>query len=574
MAKTKARASWTEIDKALEGWVAGGLVEATTWDGEPLLQTPIPDVDGMWFDVEAVERVLRFFGLLRQLIGRWAGRKFVLLDWQVRYLIAPVFGWKHPDGRRVIRTVWFEIPRKNGKSTICSGLALYLLMADREQRAEVYAAAGDKPQAGIVFKASRDMAAGSQAIASKLGKRGIQRALLEHPTTGSIFRALSSDGARQHGLNVHGAIIDEVHVHKKPDLVEALETGTGSREQPLIVFITTADDGTDGSIYALKREELEGVCAGTMTDPTLFGVVFGVDHTVEGFDPFSEESQRKANPGYGITVLADYLERKAEQARQSPTKLNAYLRLHLGVRTKQTIRWLPLDRWDAGGQLVNDDEWNGTTAYGGLDLSSTTDLTSFELIARGADGAVIVHPMFWLPEERIPELEKRCNVPFGRWASEGRLRTTEGNVVDYKKVRADITAEIQRLGCNVAEIGYDPWNATETIGLLEDEGFNMVPIRQGYATLSAACKELERVVMGSTPKKPMIRHGGHPILRWCADCVEARQDEGGNIKPAKPDARKSAKRIDGIAGTVTALTRMMVHDDGPSVYEDRDLLVI
>lgn len=563
--KGKASSIEAQIDAAVERWCDEGLIVRSGWDGAPLIRTPLP-TSGCHFDAAAAERVLRFFLLLRQLIGRWAGREFRLLDWQARYFVAPVFGILRPDGKRLIRTIWFEIPRKNGKSTLCSGLALYLLMADREPAAEVYAAAGDKPQAGIVFKAARNMAEGSAAISRKLGKRGIQRALLEHPVTGSIFRALSSDGSRQHGLNVHGAVIDEVHVHKNPDLIEAIETGVGSREQPLVIFITTADAGEDGSVYAVKREYLEGVATGTIVDPAFYGVVFGVDETAEGFDPFSEETLRAANPGYNVTVLADYLANKAAKAKATPAELNSYLRLHLNVRTKQTMRWLPLDRWDNGLKSVKDEEWKDRIVYSGLDLSATTDLTAFTMVGYDDDGAIIVHSMAWLPEERAEELESRHRLPFSKWNREGFMRFTEGNVVDYAQVRADINAEADRLGIVRGEVGYDPWNATETVQKMEEDGWIMVPIRQGYASLSSSCKEIERLVMGSTPQNPMIRHGGHPVLRWAVDCCEVRQDDNGNIKPVKPDRRKSTKRIDPVAALVNAMARAMLREPPPKKY--------
>lgn len=567
---TQKMTSWTkaqeDMDAALAGWAEAGLILASEWDGAPLIHTGIPRVDGIYFDAPSVERVLRFFLLLRQLIGRWAGREFRLLDWQVRYLVAPVFGLKRADGKRLIRTVWFEIPRKNGKSTICSGLCLYLLMADREPAAEVYAAAGDKPQAGIVFRAARNMATGSRSISDKLGKRGIQRALLEHPVTGSTFRALSSDGSRQHGLNIHAAVVDEVHVHKTPDLIEALETGTGSREQPLVVFITTADAGEDGTIYAVKREYLDGVANGTITDETFYGVVFGADDTAEDFDPFSTDTLRAANPGYNVTVLADYLERKALEAKQSPAQLNSYLRLHLNIRTKQTVRWLPLDRWDVCGQLVDDSEWEGLTTYGGLDLSSTTDLTAFSLMAYDRNGRPMVHTMAWLPEERAAELERAHRLPLAAWNAAGYLKFTEGNVVDYAQVRADINALSDRLKVTKGEVGYDSWNATEIVQNMETDGWAMVPIRQGYASLSAACKELERLVMGSTPAAPMFRHGGHKVLRWNVDCCEVRQDDNGNIKPVKPDRRRSTKRIDCVASMVNAMARLMLREPPKRKY--------
>jgi phage terminase large subunit-like protein len=545
---------------AIARWAKAGLLVRTDWKGRPLIQTPCPAkrVKGAYFDDDAVVRVLKFFALLTHLIGRWAGVEFRLLDWQVEYLVAPVFGWKHPDGRRIIRTVWFEIPRKNGKSTLCSGLALYLLCADREAAAEVYAAAGDKDQARIVFGAAKRMAEGAPAIAKRL--RPLKN-VIEYPKTGSVFRVLSSDGDRHHGLNVHGSVIDEVHVHKNPDTIDAIETGVGSREQPLVVFITTADDGDEHSIYATKRDYVENCAAGTVKDATFYGVVFGVDDQAAGFDPFSREALAAANPGAGVTVLWDYLEAKANEARQSPKQLNRYLRLHLNVRTKQTVRFLPMHQWDHGAQLIAAKEWKRTTAWGGLDLSSTTDLTAFALIAdTGTDW--IIRPMFWLPEERAEELERSTKIPFTLWRRNGFLRFTEGSVIDYAAVRADITREIDELGVDLEGIGYDPWNATETVHRLEDEGFNMVVVRQGYASLSAPTKFLERLVLGSTAARPLLRHGGHPVLRWNADVVQVRTDDNGNVRPVKPERDQAAKRIDGIVAVINAL-----HVAGAAVEE-------
>ena len=542
----------TQIDKAVAGWIAQGWVIDSGWKGRPLLSTPLPSGDGIWFDAEAAERVVRFFLLLKQLIGRWSGVEFRLLDWQVRWLVAPVFGLKWPTGKRVIRTFWFEIPRKNGKSTICSGLGLYLLMADKEPGAEVYAAAGSLQQARIVFRAARSMALGSPAIFAKLTKRGIQRGLLEHPVTGSIFRALASGGDLSHGLNVHAAIIDEVHVHKNPDLIDALETGTGSREQPIIGFITTADDGADGSIYSTKREYLEGIVSRTIQDRTYWGVVFGADDTVEGFDAFSDETIGNANPGAGITVTWDYLRAQAETARQSPAQLNRYLRLHCNIRTKQVTRWLPLDRYDATGQMIDQAEWQGMTVHGGLDLSTSTDFTAFALRGRDEDKGHPLDVMFWLPEERLEELERRTGVPLKQWKSAGWIRTTEGNVIDYAQIRKDIDDRVKLLGCSVASIGYDPWNASETSVELTNDGYEMVPITQGYRNLSAPTKSIERLILGSSPEHPLIRTAGNPVLRWMADCVEVRTDDNGNIKPVKPDRNKSAKRIDGWVAAIMA----------------------
>ena len=561
---TKARATSStelarQIDRAVARWVEEGLVDATEWAGRPLLATKLPSGPGIHFDAEAVERVLRFFLLLKQLVGRWSGVPFRLLDWQVRWLVAPVFGIKNAAGLRVIRTAWCEIPRKNGKTTLCAGIGLYLFAADREPAAEVYCAARDKEQARRVFTPARLMASRSPALRRKLGAGGIRRTYLEHPDTGAVFRPLSSDGDAQHGLNVHGGVIDEVHVHKNPDTIDAIETGTGSREQPLVLFITTADDGKDGSIYATKREYLEGIVKGRIDDPSFYGVVFAADRDASGFDPFSVATQKAANPGYGVTVMADYLARKANEAKSSPAQLNRYLRLHLNVRTKSTVAWLALDRWDVTAGIIGPKDFRDQVGWAGLDLSATSDFTAAAFLAR-SDPGYVCWPMFWVPEERLDDLEHQCNVPLRRWVKEGWLHSTEGNVVDYAQVRADLEAEAKKIGFKMAEIVYDPWNATETVQELEKAGHVMVPLRQGYMSLSPPAKELERLVLGSTPERLLFRHGGHPILRWMADCAEAMQDPAGNIKPAKPDRRKSAKRIDGIAAVVNALARAMVHE--------------
>lgn len=575
-----------DIDQAIAGWVEAKLVDATEWMAQgrtPLLLTPIPAEPGTWFDVAAVERVLKFFLLLKQLIGRHAGRSFRLMDWQVRYLIAPVFGLKRADGYRVIRTVWFEIPRKNGKSTICSGLALYLAFADREAGAEVYAAAGDREQANIVFRAAANMAAGSPPLRKKLGRRGIQRKLLEHPVTHSIFRALSSEGLRAHGLNVHGGVIDEVHVHRNPDVVDALETGTGSRAQPLIVFITTSDDGAEGgTIYSTKREEIEELVGGHAEDPTVHAVVFGADETAEDFDAFAEETLRDANPGYGVTVLADYLAAKAAQAARSPAQLNRYLRLHLNIRTKQTTRWLAMEDWDAcartpdgGRRLVDLADLEGRTCYGGLDLSSTTDMTAFSLWfpPEDPDDPEEPHlwvPFFWLPEDNLKTLERRTKVPLRRWAEETdghagqALRLTEGNVVDYRAVRQLIGELGERF--TIKAIGYDRWNANETTNELRDAGFEMEQVSQGYSGLNEPCRQLERLVLSGR-----LSHGQHPILRWHADCVGIKENSDGYVKPVKPDRQTSSKRIDGIASGLNALAMHLLRaeDETPPAPDIR-----
>lgn len=527
----------------------------------PLLVTPGPDVEGAWFDEEAVTRVERFFGLLRQTKGRWRGTRFDLLPWQVWYILRPIFGWKHPDGTRIVRTAWIEIPRKNGKSTLSSGLALYLLAADREAGGEVYAAAGDRDQARIVFDAASEMAQGSKALRDRLQ---ILRSIIRFPRTGSFFRALSREALSKHGLNVSGAVIDEVHVHRTRDLIDVIETGTGSRDQPLIIFITTADAGEEGSIYAEKREYLENVVSGRIQDPTFYGVVYGLDESEDWTTP---EAATKANPGIDVTVKRDYIARKVQQAQSSPGLQNTIKRLHFNIRTKQTTRWLDLDAWDSNAGLTDLEALKGKECYGGLDLSATSDLTALELIFpevehddQGPIHHVVSH--FWLPEGSVEHLVRTTKIPYDHWIRQGFIHMTEGQAIDYDKV-IDQISKIAGTH-HLRSIGYDPWNAHQTVNDLRGKGFSMNPIRQGFASLSPPSKELERLIV-----RKRLRHGGHPVLRWMADVVEVKQDGEGNIKPVKPSRAKSSKRIDGIVALVMAIDQMSARDNRRSVYEER-----
>ena len=559
--------AWREISEHVAELVELGVVIETGWmdDHAPELVTPLPVGAGVIYSRPKVERVVKALGKLQQTKGRWARHPLRLFDWQVVYEIAPVFGLlDEATGFRIIRTAWFEKPRKNGKSTECSGLGLCLAFADGEEGAEVYAAARDKAQAQIVFQPAKVMAERSPELRKKLGVRGITKGYLTNPTTTSIFRPLAADmGGNLHGLNVHGGIVDEVHVHRTPDTIDAIETGTGSRSQPLVVFITTADEGKTGSIYDTKRTYVENLCSRSITDRSFYGVVFAASAEQLARDPFGIETLRRANPGIGYTVTEDYLLGKAREAANSPAQLNRYLRLHLGKRTKQTMAWLTMAKWDAAGGMVQPEDFRDRIAYLGFDLSATTDFTAAVWISPldpigEVEQGYLVWSMFWIPEERVDELERLTGVPLRQWHKSGWIKFTEGNVVDYARCRADMAAETERLGCTVAEVAYDPWNATETVQEMQNEGHNMIPTRQGYLTLNAPAKEIERVVMGSTPARPLFRHGGNPVLRWMADCAEVMQDPAGNIKPAKPDRRKSSKRIDGIAAAVNAMSRAML----------------
>lgn len=518
--------------------------------GQPLYVSPLPpDVPGAWFDQAAVDKVVKALRALRHTKGRWSGSRFELEDWQLEHIVSPIFGWKGPDGKRIIRTAWIELPRKNGKSTLSSGLALVLLCADGEAGAEVYAAAGSTEQAMIVFGAAREMARATPALSGKLR---LMKKVITAPTTGGIFRALSKMADTAHGLNVSGAVVDEVHVHKSRDLIDAIETGTGSREQPLVIFITTADQGEQTTIYAEKHEYAVNLAQRTVADPTFYGVIWAADETD---DPFDERTWRKANPGLGVTVNVDYLAKEAARAKVSPSYYPTFQRLSLNLRVRSEARFLHLADWDRTAGLVSAAKLQGRTCYAGLDLASTTDIAALVLLFPEEGGTYDALPYFWVPRENIVERGRRDKVDYSAWVDGGLIQATPGNVIDYKA----ILAKIVELGqvYDIRDIGYDRWGATQLSQDLDYEGFTVVPIGQGFASLSPPTKELERLVL-----ERKLRHGGNQVLRWMVGNTVVRTDAAENMKP---DKAKSTGRIDGVVAMVMALDRATRNP--ASVYE-------
>ena len=532
----------------------------STSSSRPLWQTPLPpDVPGAWFDRAAVDRVVKALKALRHTKGKWAGHPFELEDWQLEYLVSPVFGWKHPDGSRIIRTVWFEVPRKNGKSTISSGLALVLLCADGEAGAEVYAAAGSREQAKIVFGEARKMALATPALRN--GLEILTNALVA-PKTGSVLRALSRMAEAAHGLNVHGGIVDEVHVHRSRHLIDAIETGTGARSQPLIIFVTTANDGDETTIYAEKHNYAIQLAKGVVSDPTFYGVIWAAE---EADDPFAESTWRKANPGLGTTVSLEYVRKEAARAKSIPAYFPSFCRLTLNRRIRAENRALSIADWDAAAGLVVPEQLEGRACYGGLDLSSTQDITAFVQVCPNDDGTCEVLSHFWTPAETLAERSRRDQVDYQHWVDLGVMTATPGPVIDTRQVARDVIALAERF--DIREIAYDRWGASETRLNLEDAGLTVVDMGQGYASMSAPTKGMLDLVMSRK-----LRHGGHPVLRWMADNLVVRTDPSGNMKP---DKEKSRERIDGIVGMVMGLG-MSISDDveGPSYLDTADVAFV
>jgi phage terminase large subunit-like protein len=506
--------------------------------------------EGAWFDVPAAARAKKAIESFRHTKGRWGGTPLLLAPWQLVWVILPVFGWLYVDeeaGRpvRVIRTAWVEVPRKAGKSTLSSGIGLTLLLADREIGAEVYSAAGSLDQAKRVFDDAKRMATTSRAVRGRVDPRA---AALLVPRTGGVFRALSKVAETAHGLNVSGGLIDEVHVHKKRDLVDAIETGTGARDQPLIVFITTADEGDENTIYDEKHTYTRRVAEDVVQDPSHFGVIWAAE---DGDDPFDERTWKKANPGLGVSPSYAYLRKEANRAKTTPSYFPTFCRLSLNRRMRQKVRWFPMPIWEANqGEMSSLRSLKFQPAWGGLDLSAVSDLSAWVLIvkSRRPNVELEIVPRFWVPEERVDELAHELQMPLREWVDEGLLTLTEGDAIDYTAIEDQILADSRHF--RIQRISYDRMFAGGTLQRVEANPRigEVVPVNQTYQGLSPAAKETERLL-----RETLLRHDGHKVLRWNAQCVEVIRDGNDNIRPVKPKRGESTARIDGIAALVMAM---------------------
>jgi phage terminase large subunit-like protein len=470
--------------------------------------------------------------------------------WQVVWVLAPIFGWVYLDAEidrvvRVTRSAWVEVPRKAGKSTLSSGISGVLLLADGEAGAEVYNVAGSTLQAGRVFEDAKRMLMTSPAARKRVEPL---KEVVRVPATGGILRVLSRVAETAHGLNVSGAIIDEVHTLRlRRALVEAIETGTGARDQPLVIFITTADEAEEGTIYDEKHNYTRNVANSVVQDTGHYGVIWAAEKTD---DPFSEATMRKANPGIGKSPTWAYMRREALKAKTTPTYFPTYCRLSLNLRMREQTRWLDLAKYDACALPVDRAGLAGRRAWGGIDLSAVADFTAWAvLVESNKPGAKLdLLTRFWVPEERIEDLERKLLVPLRKWVDDGFLELTEGNVIDYTAIKAAVIGDCRHL--DMQRVSYDRMFAGQMVQELDAElsGVEIVPVAQTYAGLSPACKELERI-LGARE----IRFGQNPVMRWMASVVEVRNDGADNIRPVKPDRQKSTSRIDGIQALVTGL---------------------
>lgn len=514
------------------------------------------------YDKAKADRAVKFIENLCHTKGKWAGKRFWLLPWQEQ-LIRDIFGIIKPDGYRQFRTAFVEICKKVGKSELAAAVALYLLYADNEPSAEVYGAAADRQQASIVFDVAKQMVEMSPALLKRSKLMTATKRIVNYGNSG-YYQVLSAEVGGKHGFSVSGLVFDEIHTQPNRQLYDVLTKGSSdARQNPLHFIITTAGTDRHSIAFELHTKAVD-ILEGRRVDPTFYPVVYGLKDDEDWED---EANWYKVNPSLGYTVDIERLRDAYREAKQNPADEVTFKWLRLNMWVSSTVAWIPDAIFMKGNEEIDLPALEGRDCYGGLDLSSTGDITALVLMfpPRDEDEKYILLPFFWVPEETIPQRVKAASVPYDIWEKQGYLLSTEGNVIHYDFIEKFINDLAEKY--HIVEIAVDRWNATQMIQNLEGDGFTMVPFGQGFASMSGPTKDFYRLLM-----EGQIIHGGHPVLRWMAGNVVVDTDPAGNIKVTKA---KSKEKIDGIVAAIIALDRCIRNQTEPqgSVYDERGLLV-
>jgi len=508
------------------------------------------------FDEELATRVCQFVELCPHIKGPLASRGELirLEDWQI-FILTTVFGWVDRDGNRRFRRVYIEVPRGNGKSALSSPVGLYMLALDGEAGAEVYSAATTRDQARIVFRDAQAMARKMPRFRSRFGVTIPAQAIVQE-SSHSSFKALSAEGHTLDGLNIHLAIIDELHAHRTREVYDVLETGLGKRPQSLLWMITTAGANKHGVCYEVRDYALK-VLAGTATDSAAeatFAIVYTID---EGDDVFDEATLRKANPNWGVSVDPAIVMQTASKAQQVATARSNYLTKHLNVWVDANSALFDTEHWRACEDISLDEaDFAGDECVIGLDLASKIDIAAkVKLYERKVDGVshYYVFPRFFLPRVAI---EEDRHPMFRGWEMQGDLEATPGETTDFAAIEDEI--RIEAPGSNVRAVVADPWQAAYLLSNLQRDSFPAEEYRQTVANMSEATKTLDALM-----RERRIHHPGNAVMNWMIGNVVGHYDAKENVFPRK---ELPANKIDGAIALIMALGWMIRTDEEPASF--------
>ena len=505
------------------------------------------------------DKICKFIEFLPHIKGRWKSRTIKLEDWQL-FFLTTIFGWVDKrTGFRRFRKALIVVPRKNAKTTIAAGVGLYLLALDGEPGAEVYSAATTRDQAKISWDIAKRMVERTPGFRDRFGVGALAHSITIE-SKAAFFKPLSRDADTLEGLNIHGAIIDELHAHKTREVFDVLDEATGSRQQPLIFIISTEGDSADG-IFAEQVNYGQNVLEGLHQDDTFFSVIYTIDPEDDWTAP---ASWWKANPNLGVSVLEKDIEIRCGQAQKNAGAQSSFLTKRLNIRVGASDAYFNMLAW---GQTCKDETLKIEDFYGqecmvGLDLASKIDIAArVRLFRKG--GMYYVFPTCYLPEDQLERGNPNYDLYRG-WATLGILKLTPGNVIDFELIEQDLLQD--RKDFKLLSVCYDPNQATEMSTRMQKEGLEMVDVPQNRGRLSEPMKKLEALIIAGK-----IRHDGNPAMSWMMGNVAAKVDAKDDVFPMKA---RAVNKIDAPVATMIALSHWMRREEVIDPYSHGARLMV
>jgi len=499
---------------------------------------------GLYFDRNEAKWVCDTFPkLFKHSAGELAGQPFHLTPWQA-FIVSCAFGWKHKaTGFRRFRRIYIEVARRNGKSTLLAAIALFMLFLDGEPAAQIYSAATKRDQAKIVWGEAKKMVRANRELSKHIET---YRDSIVYPGTDSIFVPLASDSKSLDGLNIHGAVVDELHAHDTREVWDVLDTATGSRQQPMIWAITTAGFNQNGICYEIRQMVID-ILNGTNDNDSWFGFIAGLDPD----DLYSDQSKwEKANPNLPyISTLPPDLQEKAKRAATSAGEMNNFLVKHMCRWTTSAQSWLRIGDWDKckAQKTFTYEEMKGRPAFVGLDLSEKLDLTAvsicFPPVEDGEHWRYLWR--FFLPRDTVERYVADGETYWRDWENSKQLTVTPGGITDENEIRR-VILQIKE-DFDLRMVGHDPRKATRLVGELLDHGIEMVEINQHFSGMSEATKTFEAQL-----RTGLLEHNGESLMRWQATNVALQMDYDGNMRPIRPQKNSNKRKVDGVVAAVLA----------------------
>jgi phage terminase large subunit-like protein len=541
------------VAKLYASQVVKGELKACSWVRLACQRqlTDLEEQEEYTYDEVRAARVCKFIENLPHIKGTWKTANVTLEPWQC-FILTTLFGWIDKNGHRRFRTALIVVPRKNGKTLLAAGIALYMLCADGEPGAEVYSAAVTKDQARLSWETAQLMVKREPEMRTVFGVEPLSHSITVE-VTGSYFKPLARDADSLEGLGPHCVIIDELHAHKTREVWDVLNIARGSRRQSLMFAITTAGDNKTGVCYE-QLNYVEQILAGRHKDDRYFGINYTVD---VGDDWTSIESARKANPNYGVSVLQDDMETMCRQAQANAESQNAYLTKRLNIWVSVGTAYFNMLAWEqrCKDESLRPEQFTGAICMAAIDLASKSDLTAKLLVFEKA-GHFYVFGKYYLPDAALDS--GMPNADFYRgWSLDDLLTITDGDITDYEFVERDVVADMSRFGPE--RVGVDPnYNAGQFCTRMKDEGVPIEQVAHSVLNFSEPMKELQALIMAGR-----IHHNGDPVLAWAMSNVMAKVDAKGNVYPRKA---RATEKIDPAVALIAAMNLHSRRDDNGYSY--------